>query len=123
MEALGPSLRDRVVSAEDLCIRWLETRTQMELAAYPHIVGLARRVIAEAFSSRVITPGVTRTAEVYWYIRERFEALDLAPEPDGDERKNHYEAPKLVHGVSRTVRRTTSDEVRRLLGNRNRAVC
>jgi len=68
-----------VTSAEELCVRWLETRTERELEAYPHVVGLARRVIAEAFSNEVITPGVTRTSDVYWYIRERFESLGLAP--------------------------------------------
>jgi len=56
----------------------------MELAAYPHVVALARRAIAEAFSSRVITPGVTRTTDVQWYIRDRFDSLGLAPwfQPD-----------------------------------------
>ena len=77
--ALGPKLEKKLVSAEQLCVRWLETRSEAELEAYPHIVGLARRVIAEAFSNRVITPGVTTTEDVYWYIRERFESLDLAP--------------------------------------------
>ena len=41
------------------------------------VVGLARGVIAEAFSNKVITPGVTTTDDVVWYIRERFEQLDL----------------------------------------------
>jgi len=44
----------------------------MELEVYPHIVSLARAVIAEAFSSQVITPGVTTTDDVAWYIRERY---------------------------------------------------
>ena len=68
---------DRVVSAEDLCIRWLETRTGPELQIYPHIVKLARSVIAEAFSSRVITPGVTTTDDVAWFLRQRFADLAL----------------------------------------------
>ncbi|NIM01010.1 MAG: Xaa-Pro aminopeptidase, partial [Acidobacteria bacterium] len=71
--------RGRVVSAEELCVRWLESRTPLELEIYPQIVALARRVIAEAFSSRVITPGATTTADVYWYIRQRFEELQLDP--------------------------------------------
>ena len=58
--------------------RWIETRTPSEQALYPHINSIARGVIAEAFSSRVITPGVT-TTEVAWYIRERFESLGLRP--------------------------------------------
>ena len=79
VEALGPKLSERLVSAAPLCIRWLETRTAGELEVYPHIVGLARRVIAEAFSSDVITPGATTTADVFWYIRQRFEELELRP--------------------------------------------
>lgn len=68
---------DRLVSAEDLVVRWLETRTEPELAVYPHIVAIARGVIAEGFSSRAITPGVTTTDDVAWFLRQRFEALGL----------------------------------------------
>jgi hypothetical protein len=59
-EVLEPALAERLVSAERLAIRWLETRSADELAAYP-----------------VITPGVTTTDDVAWYIRQRFAALDL----------------------------------------------
>ncbi|MGZ5432544.1 MAG: M24 family metallopeptidase [Thermoanaerobaculia bacterium] len=77
MEVLDPALRSRVVSAEDLAVRWLEQRTAMELETYPHIVALARSVIAQAFSSKVITPGVTTTHDVAWFIRQRFADLGL----------------------------------------------
>ena len=76
-ESLGPELSRKLVSAEDLAIRWLETRSPVEQESYPHIVALARGVIAEAFSNRVITPGVTTTEDVAWYIRQRFADLDL----------------------------------------------
>ena len=78
-EALPEALHERIVSAEDLVIRWAETRSAMELEVYGHIVANARAVIGEAFSSRVITPGVTTTDDVAWYIRQRFEDLNLAP--------------------------------------------
>lgn len=68
---------ERLVSAERLCVRWLETRTEMELEIYPHIVQLARGVIAEAFSNRVITPGVTKAEDVRWWLRQRFTELGL----------------------------------------------
>jgi len=77
LEVLDADLQQRLVSAEDLVIRWLETRSETELAVYPHIVALARSVIAEAFSSRVITPGATSTDDVAWYIAERFTDLNL----------------------------------------------
>jgi len=76
---LPPDFANRLVSAETLVVRWIETRTPAEQALYPHIDSITRGVIAEAFSGRVITPGVTTTDEVAWYIRERFEALGLRP--------------------------------------------
>ncbi|MEM8710088.1 MAG: M24 family metallopeptidase [Planctomycetota bacterium] len=75
--ALGDELIPRVQSAESLAVRWLETRTEMELEVYPQIVHLARQVIAEGFSNRVITPGVTTTDDVAWYLRQRFTDLGL----------------------------------------------
>lgn len=76
---LPEHLIDRLVSAEDLVIRWIETRSDLEMEVYAHVVALARSVISEAFSSEVITPGVTTTDDVAWYMRARFEALNLAP--------------------------------------------
>lgn len=77
LEVLPETHAQRLVSAEALVVRWLETRTAAEVDIYPQIVALARQVISEAFSSRVITPGATHTDDVAWYIRERFEALGL----------------------------------------------
>lgn len=77
LEVLPEKLAKRVVSSEELAVRWMETRSPAELELYPHIVSLARGVIAEAFSDRVITPGATTTEDVAWYIRQRFADLDL----------------------------------------------
>ena len=76
-EVLPPDFASRLVPAESLVVRWLETRSASELTVYPQIVAIARGVIAEAFSTRVITPGVTTTQDVAWYIRTRFESLGL----------------------------------------------
>ena len=70
-------LASRLVSAEELAVRWLETRTSLELEVYPQIVALARAVIGEAFSEKVITPGVTTTDDLAWYIRQRYADLGL----------------------------------------------
>ncbi len=75
--ALSPELRGRLTSADRLCVRWLETRTSLELDLYAHIVSIARGVVSEAFSSRVITPGSTTTSDVEWYIRQRFTDLGV----------------------------------------------
>jgi len=76
-QVLPADYQQRLVPAESLVVRWMEQRTEAELQLYPHIVGIARSVIAEAFSSKVITPGVTTTDDVSWFIRQRFEALGL----------------------------------------------
>lgn len=76
---LPDELEPRIISGEELAVRWLETRSDLEMEAYGHAVSLARSVISEAFSSKVITPGVTTTDDVAWYLRQRFEDLDLAP--------------------------------------------
>lgn len=77
IEVLPEGWGQRLVPAEALVVRWLETRTPGELAVYPHIMAIARGVIAEGFSSRVITPGVTTTDDIAWYLRSRFESLGL----------------------------------------------
>ena len=77
LEVLPEGFEDRLVSAEDLVVRWMETRSEAELEVYPHVVALARGVIAEAFSNRVITPGVTTTDDVAWFIRDKFESQGL----------------------------------------------
>ena len=76
-DVLPEGYEDRLVSAENLVVRWLETRSEQELSVYPHVVAIARGVLAEGFSSRAITPGVTTTDDVAWYLRERFEAMGL----------------------------------------------
>lgn len=75
--ALPAALRSRVVSGEGLAIRWLETRTPAEMALYPAIMRTAHAVIAEAFSRKVITPGVTTAEQVQWWYRDRLLQLGL----------------------------------------------
>ncbi|MGY6552402.1 MAG: M24 family metallopeptidase [Erythrobacter sp.] len=77
--ALAPQYHSRIVSGEQLAIRWLETRTPGEMAIYPGIVRIAHALIAEAFSRDVITPGVTTAADVQWWYRDRMNALGLIP--------------------------------------------
>lgn len=77
LKVLPLAYHNRLVPAEKLVVRWLEQRTASELEVYPQVVSLARSVIAEVFSNKVITPGITTTDDVAWYIRERFEQLDL----------------------------------------------
>ena len=75
--ALGADMMQRVRGAERLCVGWLERRTLMELAAYPGIAAINHALIAEAFSSKVIHPGITTTDDVVWWLRQKMHDLGL----------------------------------------------
>jgi len=77
VEALGTDYSKRLVSAENLCVGWLETRSPRELSIYRQICGIAHDVIAEFFSNRVIVPDITTTDEVSWWIRQKFTDLGV----------------------------------------------
>jgi len=72
-------LKNKVVSAEDLCVGWLETRTKQEMEAYTGIMQIAHSIIDEAFSSRVVIPGVTTNSDVKYFIMQRVIDLGLQP--------------------------------------------
>jgi hypothetical protein len=77
IKALGPELSSRLVSAENLCVGWLETRSPRELSLYRHICGIAHDIIAQFFSNRVIVPEATTTEDVVWWIRQKITDLGL----------------------------------------------
>ncbi|MDX1314344.1 MAG: hypothetical protein R3356_02480, partial [Eudoraea sp.] len=52
MEALPEKYHPRVVSAEDIAVGWLETRTNSEMIVYQNIVRMAHQIIAEGFSEK-----------------------------------------------------------------------
>lgn len=75
--ALPERLSKRIVSAENLAIGWLETRTAEEMVVYPQIVRIAHEILAEGLSESVIQAGVTTTNDVAWWYRERIRELKL----------------------------------------------
>ena len=71
IHALPAGYQQRVVSAEHLCVRWLETRTDSELEMYYTIVKKAHDIIRRGLSNEVIKPGVTTNRDVqYWLMEE-----------------------------------------------------
>lgn len=75
--ALDKKDQAKIISAEKVAIGWLETRTEAEMAIYPHIVRISHMIIQEAFSDKVITPGVTTTEDVVWWMRDKVVELGL----------------------------------------------
>lgn len=79
MDALDENQKKKVVSAENVCVGWLETRSEEEMQAYTGIMQMAHALIAEAFSSKVILPGVTTNADVKYFMLEKCKELGLEP--------------------------------------------
>ena len=77
LDNLPSRLSNKVVSAEELAIRWIETRTEKEMMIYDQLVEITHGIIKEAFSTNVITPGVTSTNDVVWWMREKVKKLGL----------------------------------------------
>lgn len=76
-QALPPKYRQRLVSAEDLAVAWIETRTEKEMVVFQQLTEITHTIIEAAFSTQVITPGVTTTEDVVWWLREKVSSLGL----------------------------------------------
>ena len=68
---------ERLVSAEKAAVRWGATLTEREINIYRHVIKIAQYLIAECFSRKAITPGVTTIEELVWHYWERVIDLDL----------------------------------------------
>jgi len=77
MAVLPEKQKAKIVSADRLAVAWLETRTEKEAAIYPLICRISHEIIQEAFSEKVIQPGVTTTDDVVWWMRQRVTDLGL----------------------------------------------
>lgn len=78
-ECFDEEMMGKIVSAEPLCVGWLETRTAPEMEAYNGIMQIAHTMIDEAFSSRVIIPGVTTNHDVKYWMMEKLTRMGLIP--------------------------------------------
>jgi hypothetical protein len=68
-QALGP-WKDRLVRAEELPLRYIEARLPEMEPAWVLMQRTVHALIARAFSREVITPGVTTTEDVVWWLRQ-----------------------------------------------------
>jgi hypothetical protein len=99
--AVGEEYVRRMRGAERLALGWLERRIQPELIVYPGIVEIGHALIAEAFSSRIIQPGITTTDDVAWWMRQKMLDLGLQawfqPTVDIQAPGQSYEKPGASH--------------------------
>lgn len=77
VETLGDQLAAKLVAAEPLAIRWLESRLPAELELYQHAAKIAHALIKECFSRAVITPGLTTIEDLRWHWWQRATDMGL----------------------------------------------
>lgn len=77
LSALPDNVKPRIVSGEKLAIGWLETRSKLEMVHYPTLAKIGHSLIAKAFSNDVITPNITTTDDVVWWLRDQTRKLGL----------------------------------------------
>ncbi|MEO5594040.1 MAG: M24 family metallopeptidase [Chitinophagaceae bacterium] len=75
IQKLPATYKSKVVSAEQLAVSWMETRTAHEMQIYPQLVNATHKIIEEGFSEKVITPGITTTDDVVWWFRQKIREL------------------------------------------------
>lgn len=76
-ETLGPKYAKRMQSAEMLTTLWLEILIDEDLELYERVVAVAHALIAETFSNKAITLGVTTTDDLLYYYLQRVADLGL----------------------------------------------
>ena len=75
---LPKNLNNKIISSEPLVVSWIETRTKREMIIYNQLVLITHNIIKEAFSNQVITPGITTTDDVVWWLREKVSSMGLS---------------------------------------------
>lgn len=76
-EALGESWVSRFARNDRMAVDFIATRLPDEEKAFERMNALVWGIIDTAFSSAVITPGVTRTQDVVWWMRQKVNDLGL----------------------------------------------
>ena len=68
----------KLVSSEAIAVSWIEKRSFTEMNIYSQLVQITHKIIKEAFSTKVITPGITSTDDVVWWLRQKVSSLGLS---------------------------------------------
>jgi len=71
------ALRSRLQNSEVLEVEFLQEQAPSSISVFEHVTRVANEIYAEAFSNIAITPDVTTSDDLNWWIRDRYKALGL----------------------------------------------
>ena len=75
--ALGPGFLPKVKRVPLLAVEFIAHRLPEMMPAYREREETVHAIISQAFSSAVITPGITTTEDVRWWLREKVQELGM----------------------------------------------
>jgi len=75
--ALPEKYLQRIVRRDRLALDYISERLPEMLPVYVEMMKIAHGIISTAFSNQVITPGITRTQDVVWWMRQRLNDMGL----------------------------------------------
>jgi hypothetical protein len=99
--ALPDHLRDRVVSAGTLGVRWLETRLPEERHALAEATSVAHEILRTGLSREAVIPGTTTTDDLVWWYRQTVHDAGLASwfQPSvSTQRRGSSDDPRILPG-------------------------
>lgn len=72
---LAPEYQQRVCSADKLAIYWLQKITDFELKLMSVLVDVTQDIVKLFFSKDFIKPGITKTSDIEWLMRDAISQL------------------------------------------------
>ncbi len=76
---LDEQFRSRLVSAEEVTVRWLETRIEKELDLMKYLTDETRNIIRTCYSRSTIIPGKTTIGEARFFLMEQATLKGMPP--------------------------------------------
>lgn len=106
LQALGPGYTSRLQSAEPLATLWAETLLDEEIKLMERAAALSHAIIAETFSTKVVTPGQTTVEDLRYHYWQRIAdfGLELAFYPFFSIRERQPEVIEIYGKDDRVIR-------------------
>jgi len=77
VKILGTEYANRLVSAEELCVLWLEILSVKQIELYEQVAAICHFIIHDTYTSETITPGVTTCEDLRWHFWQTANDLGL----------------------------------------------
>ena len=101
MESLDEKWLNRMISDDELVLKFMELRTPTELAVMPEVMAVAHEIMESMYTTDVVKPGVTTTDDLVWYMKQEVNNRGLVYwfEPTMDLQRINGTSTRMEHCV------------------------